>query len=91
MVNQFIEKARNFLFYRRESYRHTFKKESPHGQTVLKDLAKFCRAHQSTFHPDPYVAARLDGRREVFNRIQHHLQLPDEALWALYGGNQPER
>lgn len=32
------------------------------------------------------MAGRLDGRREVFLRIQQHLQLSDDDLWSLYDG-----
>jgi hypothetical protein len=49
-------------------------------QMVLADLAKFCRANRSTFHPDPHVAARLDGRREVWLRITQHLNLSTDDL-----------
>jgi len=58
-------------------------------QTVLVDLQRFCRANTSTAHPDPYMAARLDGRREVWLRLQQHLRLDDETLWKLYGGDKP--
>jgi hypothetical protein len=51
---------------------------------VLKDLARFCRAHRSTAHPDPHAAAKMDGRREVWLRIQEHLQLSEPQLWELY-------
>jgi hypothetical protein len=53
---------------------------------VLKDLARFCRAHESTFDADPRVQANLDGRREVWLRLAHHLQLTPEQLWELYSG-----
>ena len=78
-----FQAARNFLFARRTAYRATF--FNPPGEAVLKDLAKFCRAHASTAHADPIMAARLDGRREVFLRIQTHLRLTDEQLWEMYG------
>jgi len=51
---------------------------------VLEDLAKFCRANESCFHEDPRVHAALEGRREVWLRIQQHLNLTDEQLFALY-------
>lgn len=78
-----LKKAREWLFVRQVAYRRTF--DGPVAETVLRDLAKFCRAHSSTFHPDTHVAARLDGRREVWLRIQQHLQLGDEELWTLIG------
>jgi hypothetical protein len=77
--------AQRFLRSRQRHYIETF--EGPGPQNVLKDLAKFCRAHKSTFHPNPQVAARLDGRREVWNRIASHLNLDDEKLWQMYGKN----
>jgi hypothetical protein len=64
------------------AYRTTFK--GPVAKTVLKDLAFFCRAHESTHETDPRDAAKLDGRREVWLRIQQYLQLTDEQLWDLY-------
>ena len=54
------------------------------AQAVLRDLAAFCRAHRSTAHSDPHVAARLDGRREVWLYVQERLRLDDETLWQLY-------
>jgi hypothetical protein len=54
------------------------------GDAVLKDLAVFCRANESCFHPDPRVHAVMEGRREVFLRIQEHLKLTDEQLLLIY-------
>lgn len=79
----FVANAKAFLFRRQSAYQTTF--AGPIGEVVLSDLAKFCRAHSTTFHPDPRIAAQLDGRREVFLRIQQHLQLTDEQLWRLVG------
>lgn len=78
---------REILQNRRLSYRRAF--DSEDGLQVLKDLARFCRAHESTFHPDPRVAAALDGRREVWLRISHHLELKESQIWALYAGGKP--
>lgn len=68
---------------------------SPAGQEVLIDLAKFCRADETCFDPDPRVHAALEGRREVWLRIQQHLALSPEALYTLYSGRtfvtNPER
>lgn len=81
-----IQKAKAFLRARRIAYRRILDPATVDGAAVLADLAKFCRAHSSTAHPDPHIAARLDGRREVWLRIQEHLQLTDDQLWRLYGG-----
>lgn len=78
-----IDRVRSFLKGRRTSYTRTF--SNPSGEDVLKDLAKFCRAHRSTFHEDARLHAVMEGRREVFLRIANHLQLSDEKLWELYG------
>lgn len=79
-----IEQVKQFLFRRQRAYQHTFPKESELAQMVLADLAKFCRANESTFHADPRVSATLDGRREVFLRVQNHLKLDSKALFKLY-------
>lgn len=76
--------VRAFLYTRQFSYRQTF--ASPYGQRVLADLAQFCRAHESTFHPDARMAAMLDGRREVFLRIQQQMHLSPDQLYELAVG-----
>lgn len=75
-----------FLRTRKRNYQLAF--GQPAGQEVLIDLAKFCRADRSTFHADPRSHALLEGRREVWLRIQQHLNLTPEQLTALYSGNQ---
>lgn len=82
-IHKVMAKAQEWLFVRQTAYLKLF--SGPYADTVLRDLAKFCRAHTSTFHPNPQVAAKMDGRREVFLRIQQHLQLDEEALWKLLG------
>lgn len=78
------DEARRFLAERRTDYIRTF--DTPHGAKVLADLAKFCRAQESTFHPDARVHAVAEGRREVWLRIQQHLNLSEEDLWRAFGG-----
>lgn len=58
------------------------------GQAVLIDLASFCRAAETTFHPtqDARVQAMLEGRRQVWLRIEQHLRLNQDQLFALYSG-----
>lgn len=85
----FLDKARDYLSRRRYAYTKCF--GGPLGEEVLRDLAKFCRAHQSTFHPDARQHAVLEGRREVFIRIQQHLQLTDDELWELFAIPQQTR
>jgi len=74
--------ARDYVHRRQQAYKLIF--ESDVGQVLLKDLSTFCRAHSSTFNEDPRLSDVLEGRREVWLRIQHHLQLNDNKLWELY-------
>jgi hypothetical protein len=74
------------LLERRYAYQKTFDPNGVLSNAVLKDLARFCRAHESTFTADPRVQANLEGRREVWLRIQHHLKLSPDELWELYSG-----
>lgn len=75
------EEARVGLLERQHAYKTTFK--GPVAAAVMMDLAFFCRANESTFHDDPRVSAKLDGRREVWLRIQQHLKLTPDQLWEL--------
>lgn len=92
-VSQMREKASE-LYYRTLEFLRTRKRNyqlaltSPAGQAVLIDLARFCRAGESCFHADPRLHAVLEGRREVWLRIEHHLRLNSEQLHAIYSGNQ---
>jgi len=78
-----LQRAQQFLSQRRTAYVKTFM--NPVGNEVLVDLAKFCRANETTFHQDSRAHAVAEGRREVWLRIQRHIQLSDEQLWQLYG------
>ena len=77
-----LQKLRGWVATRRTNYIRTF--NNPAGEAVLKDLARFCRAHDTTFHPDARIDAALQGRREVWLRIQQHLNLPEHELWEMY-------
>lgn len=85
-LRQQAYKTLDFIRFRKRNYILTFGKLSPAAQGVLRDLAKFCRADRTTFHPDPRVHAALEGRREVWLRITQHLHLSSEELFALLGG-----
>ena len=56
------------------------------GLTALKDIARFCRAAETTFHPtqDARTQAMLEGRRQVWLRIEQHLKLSPEELLVVY-------
>jgi hypothetical protein len=80
------DKLLDFLKTRKQAYNNTFNKESLAARAVLKDLAKFCRANATTFHTDQRLHAELEGRREVWLRIQQHIQLTSEELLTILGG-----
>lgn len=84
----FVERAKRYLTWRALAYRRVFAKDNQDAKAVLADLSRFCRASESTFHPDPHVAARLDGRREVWLRIAAHLNLTTEELYQLFNGQK---
>lgn len=83
-----IETARNFLFRRQFVYQQVFNRDNVYLTELLEDLAKFCRAHETTFHPDPRVNSVLEGRREVWLRIQNHLNLTQEELWKIHSAKK---
>lgn len=80
-----LERAKEFLRSRTLAYRRLFLGHGTDTDVVLADLARFCRASESTFHADRRLSDVLIGRREVFLRISHYLQLTDDQLWSLYG------
>jgi len=80
--SEMLDALRRLIMGRKRAYQRVF--EGPDGQQVLIDLARFCRAHESTFDPDARISATLDGRREVWLRIEQHLNLDSDTLWQLY-------
>ena len=85
MIEKLVEATKRYLNRRGYAYRMVFSRDNVFTEEVLRDLAWFCRAHQPTYHADARVHAELEGRREVWLRIQNHLQFTDEELWKLYG------
>lgn len=83
-LNEQVMRTLDFLRFRKRDFQMTW--SSPAGQQVLIDLAKFCRADKSCFDPDPRIHAVLEGRREVWLRIQQHLNLSPTQLASLYAG-----
>jgi len=71
------EEELQFLTDRKRSYQLAFK--SPAGEAVMKDLIRFCRVKTST-----QGDSLLEGRRQVFLRIQQHLELDVDSLFKLY-------
>lgn len=66
------------------AYRVTF--GTPHGQAVLADLAKFCRATETTAPIIPVDVNKLminEGRRQAFLRIWEFSKLALEEIYEL--------
>lgn len=83
-MSDLVERAREFLFKRRRAYQRVLDKNNKDVELILRDLSKFCRAHETTHNPDQRLSAVLEGRREVWLRIQQHLNLTEDELWSLY-------
>lgn len=80
-------KTVNFLRLRKRAYQLVFGGGSIAQQSVLIDLAVFCRANESCVVPgDHDRTLLLEGRREVWLRITQHLNLTGEQLAKLYNG-----
>ena len=82
------------IFRRRQNYRRLFLdgdgRVNLAAAPVLADLKRFCRAETSmvVVSPvskavDPLAMAMAEGRREVWNRIQQHLHLPEREISQL--------
>jgi hypothetical protein len=77
--------AFNFVSTRKRAYQLVW--TSPAWREVLNDLSIFCRANETCVIPnDRDKTLVLEGRREVWLRIQQHLHLTPEQLVALYSG-----
>ena len=61
-----------------KAYQVAFSGEA--GALVLADLARFCRAAEPCWSPDQRFHALLEGRREVWLRIDAQRNLPPEDL-----------
>lgn len=82
-----FDKAIAFLTRRTSAYRLVFRDDQPADVKVQEDLARFCRANETCVVPgDAIATAILEGRREVWLRIQQHKNLTPEQLFRLYGG-----
>lgn len=85
-------KTFDFLKRRRINYR--LAANQPAFQELLIDLAQFCRANETCVvtdkngRIDDAATKVLEGRREVWLRIQQHLNLTAQQLYSLYTGRQ---
>lgn len=71
------------------AYKRVFDPDNADVRRIMRDLSRFCRALESTFHPDARISAQLDGRREVFLRIQQQCRLTTDQLWVVLGASAP--
>jgi hypothetical protein len=89
-IREAVDRAIGFLTNRKQVYQQTFC--NPIGERVLGDLAPFCRANETCVVPgDPVKTAILEGRREVWLRIQQHINYSPEQLFALYARRDMEK
>lgn len=82
-----FDKLKGLLTLRKQAFQQVFNPNSVYAQRVIRDLAKFCRANATTFHQDARMHAVLEGRREVWLRIEQHLRLTPDELLKILGGN----
>jgi hypothetical protein len=59
------------------------------NSSAMAELEKFCRANETTFHPDQRIHAELEGRREVFLHIKKFQTIPPHELFDVFGGREP--
>lgn len=88
-----IERTLEFLGWRKRAYQLCFPKAQRQVDVVLKDLARFCHLNEECPHTDPLKIGEWLGRRNVFLRLQRHLLLSPEELFAIYSGvrTQPSK
>jgi len=74
--------VRDELKRRGQVYRDTFQGEL--AEEVLQDLERFCHANATTHvEGDSHGTAQLEGRRQVWLRIQGYRQLSDQQVSEL--------
>ncbi len=86
-LEQYKARIKAFILGRQTAYRRTF--GGAPGAVVLNDLAKFCRAYDSVYHDNQRLTDIAIGRNEVWLRIQNHLKLSPDELFALSTTGQP--
>lgn len=68
------------------AYRRVFAGKAQQGDAdkLSSDLAVFCSGYTSTYRDDPREHARMEGRREVFQRIMDFTRLDHDTIMRLY-------
>jgi len=74
--------VRDLLIERSQAYKQTFDGE-PSGK-VMADLERFCHANTTTHvGGDSHGTAQLEGRRQVWLRIQGYLSLSEGDIGEM--------
>lgn len=84
MIKDTVDAIKRMIAGRQFAYQQVFDRNNKYTNTVLKDLAKFCRAYESTFNADPRIHAVMEGRREVWLRLEEYLQLHVDEIYELH-------
>jgi hypothetical protein len=86
-----IEGVMRLLGNKKRAFQLAFSATNPADVIVLEDLAKFCRATESCVVPGNHDKTLvLEGRREVWLRIQEYINLTPDQLYVLKTGNSAE-
>lgn len=66
----------------RQAYQKVF--SGPHGELVLKDLARFCGVGKDGFSRDVSEMAHNTGLRKAFLRVQNMMNVTDDHIWRMF-------
>jgi hypothetical protein len=81
-------KLNPLTIHRQRAYQNTFNNHE--GKKVLADLRRFCRATTPTADVNnERITYLLEGRREVWLRIQAYLNLTEEDIYNLVEEHTP--
>ena len=75
---------REELLVRSQAYKQAF--EGEHAEKGLEDLGRFCHANATTHvEGDSHGTAQLEGRRQVWLRIQGYRDLSEAQIGEFVG------
>jgi|TARA_B100001971_G_C18047526_1_gene461000 hypothetical protein len=81
--------VRDLLLARSRSYQSVF--SGIDAEAVLADLERFCHANSTIFvEGDSHGTAQLEGRRQVWLRIQGYRNLTDHQIGEVAGQAETE-